>query len=133
MSYNCALTVDCVIFHGETVILVKRKNEPFKGQYALPGGFVEENETVEEACVRETKEETNLDIKNLKLMGVYSKPGRDPRGRTVSVAFLADADITNMKAGDDAAELDIVQNWQTADLAFDHQQIIKDAWKLKEK
>ena len=134
LTYNCALTVDCVVFAGDSVVLIKRKNPPFQGQYALPGGFAEENETVEEACIREAKEETNLDLKNLRLIGVYSKPDRDPRGRTVSVAFLAEAyDISVLKAGDDAKEIELVSDWQNIDLAFDHKQIIFDAMKLREK
>src|SRR5436309_1546590 len=105
LRFNCALTVDCVIFSGKSVLLIRRKFPPFEGQYALPGGFVEEDETAEEACIRETKEETNLDVNNLRLIGVYSKPGRDPRGRTVSAAFLAEVkDPGSLKAGDDAKD-----------------------------
>ena len=132
MNYNCALTVDCVLFSGDSVVLIKRKNLPFQGCFALPGGFVEENETVETACMREAKEETNLDLMNLKLIGVYSEPGRDPRGRMVTTAFMAEvADFSIMKAGDDAKEIEIVQNWQDVDLAFDHKKIIQDALKFK--
>ncbi len=93
MKYNCALTVDCVVFSANAVVLIKRKNPPYQGEFALPGGFVDDNETVEDACKREAKEETNLDLKNLVLIGVYSKPNRDPRGRVVSFAFMADAKI----------------------------------------
>ena len=134
MTYNCALTIDCVILAKDAVVLIKRKNPPFQGQFALPGGFVEEDETVEAACIREAKEETNLDLKNLKLIGVYSKPDRDPRGRVVSVAFLAEADDINaLKAGDDAKEIELVSDWQSKDLAFDHKQILFDALKLRER
>ena len=123
-----------MVFAGDTILLIKRKNPPFQGQYALPGGFAEENETVEAACIREAKEETNLDLKNLKLIGVYSDPHRDPRGRVVTVAFLADAnDISIMKAGDDAKETELVSDWQNKDLAFDHKQILLDAMKLRER
>ena len=131
MQYNCALTVDCAVFSGEGVVLIKRKNPPFRGAYALPGGFVEEDETVEEACIREALEETGLAIQNLKLVGVYSTPGRDPRGRTVSVAFLAEADLDFLQAGDDAAEAEVVKDWEDTDLAFDHKKIISDALKIK--
>ncbi len=133
MKYNCALAVDCVVFVGNSVVLIKRKNPPFQGQYALPGGFVEEDEPIEAACIREAKEETNLDVKNLNPIGFYSKPGRDPRGRTVSFAFLAEADISVLKAGDDAAEIELVSDWQNKDLAFDHKQILYDAMKLRER
>ncbi len=130
-KYNCALTVDCVVFSGNSVVLIKRKNPPFQNSFALPGGFVDNNETVEAACKREAKEETNLELKNLILIGVYSAPDRDPRGRVISFAFLAEADLNNLKAGDDASELEIVENWQNVDLAFDHKQIILDALKIK--
>ncbi len=132
MHYNCALTVDCVVFSGDGAVLIKRKNPPFKGAYALPGGFVEEDETVEEACIRETMEETGLAIERLRLVGVYSTPGRDPRGRMVSVAFVAEADLGSLQAGDDAADTAVVKDWEHADLAFDHKQIISDALKTKE-
>ncbi len=125
-----ALTVDCVIFHGESVVLVKRANEPFKGQYALPGGFVEIGETVEQACARETLEETGLRVENLRLIGVYSQPDRDPRGHTVTTAFMAQADLSQMKAGSDAAQVELVANWCDARIAFDHKEIIADAAKL---
>lgn len=125
-----ALTVDCVIFQGESVVLIRRANEPFKGQYALPGGFVEIGETLEQACARETFEETGLRLENLRLIGVYSQPDRDPRGHTVTIAFLADADISEMKAGSDAARVELVENWRDAQIAFDHKNIIADATKL---
>ncbi len=130
MHYNCALTVDCVVFSKDGVVLIKRKNPPFRGAFALPGGFVEEDETVEEACIRETLEETGLSIQNLKLVGVYSSPGRDPRGRTVSVAFAAESNMNSLQAGDDAAEAEVFKDWEDADLAFDHKKIIRDALKM---
>ena len=130
LKYNCALTIDCVVFNKDAVVLIKRKNPPFQGQYALPSGFVEENETVETACIREAKEETNLDLRKLKLIGVYSDPNRDPRAG-LSVAFLAEAnDISILKAGDDAKEIELVSDWQNKDLAFDHKQILFDAMML---
>lgn len=132
MRYNCALTTDCIIFQGDAVVLIRRGNPPFKGSYALPGGFVEDGETVEEACRREAKEETGLELSNLRLVGAYSEPGRDPRGRTVSFAFLAESDLSKMRAGDDAAEVEIVEHWRNVSLAFDHKQILLEAVKLKE-
>ncbi len=131
MKHNCSLATDCVIFSEEKIVLIKRKNNPFKGQYALPGGFVEPNETVENACIREIKEETNLNLKSLALIGVYAKPGRDPRGRVISFAFLAEADLSTLKAGDDAKEAKAIKNWKNIAIAFDHKQIIKDAIALK--
>ena len=131
--YNCALSVDCVIFKGDSIVLIRRKKIPFKGMFALPGGHVEEKETIESACVRETKEETNLDVKKITPIGFYSDPKRDStRGRSVSFAFLGEvSDFSIMKAGDDAKELELVKDWQNLDLAFDHKKIIEDALKKK--
>ena len=85
-----ALTTDCVVFDKRgNVLLIRRKHDPFKGSYALPGGFVEVGELVEDACRRELKEETGLDVGALRLIGVYSDPNRDPRGHTCSIAYLA--------------------------------------------
>ncbi len=82
------LTTDCVIFDGEArVLLIRRKNEPFKGAYALPGGFVDIGETTEAACRREVLEEAGIVVDRLHLVGVYSDPSRDPRGHAVSVAY----------------------------------------------
>ena len=83
------VTVDCVLFKFNSVLLIKRKFSPFKNFFALPGGFVDVGETVEEACVREMKEETsiNLKVNDLKLVGIYSNPRRDPRRSTISISF----------------------------------------------
>lgn len=121
------VTVDCVIFHANAIVLIKRAHAPFKDHYALPGGFVELNETVEEACRRETFEETGLVVSNLKMIGVYSDPARDEQRRTVAVAFLAEADLSTLKAGDDAKAVELVKDWRERPLAFDHKQIIEDA------
>jgi len=125
------LTVDLVILYNGGVVLVKRRNDPYKGYWALPGGFVEYGEKVEDAAVREAREETGLDVKLLKLIGVYSDPNRDPRGHTVTVAFLARGK-GNLKGGDDASEarvfkLDEIKNLK---LAFDHKEIIEDALRI---
>lgn len=122
------VTVDCVVFHGDAVVLIKRGREPFKGSYALPGGFVDQNESVEDACRRETLEETGLVVKNMHMVGVYSDPGRDTFRHTVAVAFVAEADLSTMKAGDDAAHVEVVKDWKNLSLAFDHRKIIDDAW-----
>ncbi len=122
------LAVDGVIIYNNGVVLIKRKNEPFKDFYALPGGFVEYGETVEEALKREMKEETGLDVRILKLIGVYSDPGRDPRGHTVSAAFLCIGE-GELKAGDDAKEVEVVpiDEAEKLPLAFDHARILRDA------
>lgn len=130
MNERPFLTVDCVVIHDGSVVLIRRAYEPFKGWYALPGGFVEVGETVEDACRRETREETGLVVQNLQLIGVYSDPARDPRRHTVSVAFLARADISSLKAGDDASSAELVSDWQNAQVAFDHKKILTDAWRL---
>ena len=127
-----ALTVDCVIRDPDgRVVLIRRKNEPFKGGYALPGGFVEIGETVEAACAREAREETGLDVGPLRLIGVYSDPSRDARGHTVSIAFLAQLSQSMPPvAGDDAAAAEWVGDWRDQPLAFDHGRILADAEKL---
>ncbi|HML93592.1 NUDIX hydrolase [Methyloceanibacter sp.] len=127
-----ALTVDCVVFDPTgRVLLIRRRHEPFKGGYALPGGFVEIGETVEEACRRELREETGVCARDLRLVGVYSDPSRDPRGHTVSVAFLAQlAAPAEAVAGDDAAAAEWVADWRRQRLAFDHARILADAEKM---
>ncbi len=122
------LTADCVVFDCEgRLLLVRRKNPPFKGKYALPGGFVEIGETVEAAALRELREETGVDGKIIRLIGVYSNPKRDPRGHTVSVAFLVRPKSTKVVGGDDAASAAFVTEWRTLKLAFDHNTIVADA------
>jgi len=132
------LTVDAVILinNKKDLVLIRRKNPPFKGQLALPGGFVDVGETVEYACIREAKEETNINIKIIKLIGVFSDPKRDPRGHNVSIAFLCESATKNEKpmALDDAAALELVSisNIKSLDLAFDHKEIIKCSGILKD-
>jgi 8-oxo-dGTP diphosphatase len=127
-----ALTVDCVIYDPDgRVLLIRRKNEPFKGAFALPGGFVDIGETVEAGCRREVREETGVEVADLALVGVYSAPGRDPRGHTVSAAFLARMPAAvPPSAGDDAEAAEWVANWRQEALAFDHAQILEDAERL---
>ena len=124
-----ALTTDCVLFRpdGQT-LLIRRKNDPFAGGYALPGGFVEIGETVEAACRREVLEETGLEVGDLTLVGVYSDPQRDPRGHTASVAYatLLGSNAA-AKAGSDASSAEWISNWRSLTLAFDHAQILTDA------
>ena len=124
-----ALTTDCVLFtpDGQT-LLIRRKNDPFAGGYALPGGFVEIGETVETGCRREVLEETGLEVGDLTLVGVYSDPMRDPRGHTVSIAYatLLRSNAAP-KAGSDALSAEWISNWRSLALAFDHAQILPDA------
>ena len=122
------LTTDCVVVDGkERVLLVRRGHPPFKGKHALPGGFVEIGETVEEACRRELMEETGVKAGRLRLLGVYSDPKRDPRGHTCSVVFLTRIARATPKAGDDAAAAEWIDDWSKLDLAFDHARILGDA------
>jgi 8-oxo-dGTP diphosphatase len=126
------LTADCVVFdRNDRLLLVRRKNLPFKGKYALPGGFVEIGETVEQGALRELKEETGLDGSIIELIGVYSDPKRDPRGHTVSAAFLVRVRSTKAVGGDDAASAELVADWRGLKLAFDHNDILADALKLR--
>lgn len=128
-----SLTTDIFIFDDDfNFILIKRKNDPYKDFWALPGGFVEYGESVESSAMREAKEETNIDVELKKLVNVYSEPDRDPRGHTITVAFIAKGDIKNMKAKSDAKEIGIfsAEKLDEIDIAFDHCKIIKDCLKM---
>lgn len=126
------LTVDCVAFDARgRVLLIRRKNPPYKDRYALPGGFVDVGETVESACRRELAEETAVAPKALILVGPYSDPDRDPRGHSVSIAFATVLPrAPRPRAGDDAAEAVWIRNWRAETLAFDHDKIVRDAYRV---
>ena len=125
------LAADCVVIDAdERVLLIRRGHPPFKGKYALPGGFVEIGESVEDACRRELREETGVRAGRLHLIGVYSDPRRDPRGHTCSVAYLARVGKVAAKAGDDAAAVEWVRLASKPDLAFDHARILADARRM---
>ena len=124
------LTVDCVVFDREDrVLLIRRRNAPFKGELALPGGFVDIGETVEAACRRELLEETGIAVGKIALVGVYSDPKRDPRGHVCAAAFTTRVKSAKPIAGDDASAFEWVSGWRRHKLAFDHRQIVADAWK----
>jgi len=123
-------TVDIIIETGNGIILIKRKNPPFG--WAIPGGFVNWNESLEEAAVREAKEETNLDLKDLRQFHAYSRPGRDPRFHTISVVFVAKGEGV-AKAKDDAIEIGcFTKDNLPAEIAFDHRQILMDYFSAKD-
>lgn len=130
------LTTDAIIevyikeqFKG--IVLIQRKNPPLG--LALPGGFVDVGESVEEACKREMKEETNLEIELISLFGVYSNPHRDPRFHTASVVYIAKA-FDYPQAGDDAKETILIypKELDLKNMVFDHSQIIQDYLNYKE-
>ena len=127
------LATDCVIRDNDgRIVLIRRQNDPFRGGYALPGGFVDIGETVEAACRREVLEETGLSVGALKLVGVYSDPRRDPRGHSVSVAFTTLLSGTaRPRAGSDASAAMWVADWRGLDLAFDHAEIVADAQNIE--
>ena len=131
-----AVTADCVVIAKENepkVLLIKRGNEPFKGQWAFPGGFMNMDETTEQCAVRELEEETGLKVTEIKQIGAYSKVDRDPRGRTVTVAYLVVIDKAEaVKGGDDAAKAQWFPISGLPKLAFDHEEIMKDAQRLFE-
>jgi 8-oxo-dGTP diphosphatase len=120
------LMVDVVIPSGRGIVLIRRASDPFEGQWALPGGFVEIGETVEAAATREAAEETGLAVELARLVGVYSDPERDPRGHNVSVAFLARVIGGDLIAATDAAEVAVLDP-DSVELAFDHRRIVADA------
>jgi 8-oxo-dGTP diphosphatase len=127
-----AIAADCVVFDAhDRLLLIRRRRPPFEGQFALPGGFVEYGEEIEAAASRELSEETGLRARQLRLVGVYSRPDRDPRGHTISVAYLIAADAQAPRAGDDAASAEFCANWRDLQLAFDHSQIAADAAQLR--
>lgn len=117
-------TVDVIIRVGDKIVLIERRNEP-KG-WALPGGFVDYGESLEEAARREALEETGLALRDLRQFGAYSDPGRDPRQHNISVVFTAEG-IGNPQGGDDAAQAKLFAlDALPAPLCFDHQRILDD-------
>ncbi len=129
-----AVSVDIVIVTKEPrrrVLLIRRKNEPFAGNWALPGGFVEMEESLEKAAQRELFEETGVKTKNLEQLQSFGDPDRDPRGRVISIAFLAEVDPAKLKprAADDAAEVGWFSLARPPALAFDHDKILAIARK----
>jgi 8-oxo-dGTP diphosphatase len=128
------VTVDVVVFNSQTeqlhVLLIQRAQEPFQGAWALPGGFVDMDESLEEAAGRELAEETGLEGVNLEQLQTYGDPNRDPRGRVISVAycaFLASEQTVSIQEGSDASQARWFPMDELPNLAFDHSKILADA------
>lgn len=128
-----AVTADCVVITKEDspkVLLIQRGDEPFKGCWAFPGGFMNMDETTEECAIRELEEETGLKLTDIIQIGAYSQVDRDPRGRTITVAYLAIVDSpSTVKGNDDAAKAEWKSIYLLPELAFDHIHILEDALK----
>ena len=132
---NPVPAVDFLISKDENskILLVRRKNDPFKGMLSIPGGFMNQGETAEEAMIREAKEETSLVVEPIAILGVYSDPQRDPRMHTISVTFITRIVQGNEDARDDAAALEWIKIEdeldrliQSKQIAFDHSLILKN-------
>lgn len=126
-----AVTADCIVITREAdpkVLLIERGDEPFKGRWAFPGGFMNMDETTEQCAIRELEEETGLRVSEVYQIGAYSKVDRDPRGRTVTVAYLAIVEKPIAVTGqDDAAKAQWFPLSDLPELAFDHADIMQDA------
>ena len=129
-----AVTADSIVITKETepkVLLIQRGFDPFKGAWAFPGGFMNMDETTEQCAIRELEEETGLRLSDIHQIGTYSKVDRDPRGRTVTVVYLAIIDEPIGVIGqDDAVKAEWWQLFDLPHLAFDHYDIMQDAIKL---
>ena len=129
-----AVTGDCVVITKEVdakVLLIQRADEPYIGCWAFPGGFLNMDETTEQCAIRELEEETGLKVNDVHQIGAYSKVDRDPRGRTITVAYLAIIDSPISVLGqDDAAKAEWWPLSALPQLAFDHNDIINDAYTL---
>jgi len=134
-----AVTVDIIVFknieHNPEILLIERKNEPFKNMWALPGGFVDKDEDIKTAAYRELAEETSIQDIQLSQLHTFGKPGRDPRGHTISIVHTGFLQNSNQKiqAGDDAKNLQWFSINDLPDLAFDHQEIIHYALRIIKK
>lgn len=134
MEYrNPTPTVDVILQRDSRVLMIRREKDPFKDHLALPGGFVNEGETVEEAMKREAKEETSLEVEPIDILGAYSDPKRDPRKHILSIVFVGIITGGQERAGDDAAGIEWVElaRIDKQKLAFDHARMLRDyrQWK----
>ena len=132
-----AVTADCVVITKEEqpkVLLIQRGINPYKGSWAFPGGFMNMNETTEQCAIRELEEETGLKVAVIHQIGAYSKVDRDPRGRTITVAYLTIIDRPIAVTGqDDAANAEWFPLSKLPELAFDHADIMRDVLEVLKK
>lgn len=134
MPTTPVLTADAVILDPEKgIVLIRRGHPPFEGCWALPGGFVEVGESCADACVREAREETGLEVEPVALLGVFSRPDRDPRGHTVSAVFVCRAVGGRLAGGDDASDARWFSDLGGVELAFDHADVLATASLLPER
>lgn len=123
-----SVSADVVVLDGDSILLIKRLKDPFAGSWALPGGFMDMDESADAAAIRELEEETGLVVSAVEQIGAYSSVERDPRGRVVTVAFFATASKRDhVAAADDAEDAQWFSVDELPDLAFDHAKIIADA------
>lgn len=134
-TQNISIAVDAIVFgynkeHGVSILLIKRKYDPFKDKWAIPGGFVLNEESLEDAVFRELKEETGVEINYLEQLYTFGKPGRDPRRRIISVAYFGlvnSAQFSKISADTDASEVEWFNIKELPELAFDHDSILEIA------
>lgn len=130
-----ALTVDAIVYIKEDdsyfILLIQRGQEPFIGKWALPGGFINIDERLEEACIRELKEETGLHLKQMEQFKTFDAIDRDPRGRTISVVYYAEvSEKIAVKGGDDAENAEWFSLLNLPAMAFDHYDILKEFFQI---
>jgi 8-oxo-dGTP diphosphatase len=126
-----SVTADGVVVKAGKLLLIRRGRDPFKGAYALPGGFLEYGERAEDCIVREVKEETGLATEVVELVGLYSDPDRDPRGHFVTAVYRLKVVGGRLKAGDDAESAEWVPLDDLPEFAFDHDRIVKDSLRAR--
>ena len=129
-----AVTADSVVFcngsDGLSVLLIERVNDPFKGCWAFPGGFMDMEENAEDCAKRELKEETGMEVRSLEYLGTFSEVNRDPRGRTITIAYYAVVEKSDVIGADDASRAKWFPIDSIPSLAFDHEEILRVALKV---
>jgi len=126
------IAVDGVLFKDGSVLMVKRVQEPYKGYWAVPGGFVEYKEKLEHAIVREVKEESGLNVKTKGIVGIYADPNRDPRGHVISICFLLKLAGGKIKTSDETSDVKFFKKLP-GKISLDYRKMIKNAKKMVKK